>query len=92
MPGLKTLNRTLKWGKAMEKWQKYLTKPMGIKTVRLELRLTQEELAHRLGVNKGMVSKWERGKSKPSISVQTAIEELKREVFSGKVAERAGTR
>lgn len=65
---------------------------MGIKTVRLELGLTQEELAHRLGVNKGMVSKWERGKSKPSISVQTAIEELKREVLSGKVAGKIDTR
>ncbi len=65
---------------------------MGIKTVRLELGLTQEELAHMLGVNKDMVSKWERGKSKPSISVQTAIGELKREVFSGKMAGKFDTR
>lgn len=52
---------------------------MDIKAIREKLRLTQEELAHKLGVSWGTVARWEGGKSKPSKLAQKAIEDLLKE-------------
>jgi len=49
---------------------------MDIKTIRGKLGLTQEELAHKLGVSWGTVARWEAGKSKPSKLAQKAIDDL----------------
>lgn len=49
---------------------------MDIKDIRIKLRLTQEELAHKLGVSWGTVARWEAGRSKPSKLAQRAIENL----------------
>ena len=39
---------------------------MEIKQLREKLGLTQEQLAHKLGVTVKTVNRWERGKAKPS--------------------------
>ncbi len=49
---------------------------MDIKAIRLKLGLTQQELAHRVGVALPTVSRWENGKGKPSKLAQRAIENL----------------
>jgi len=52
---------------------------MDVKDIRLRLGLTQEELAHKLGVSWGTVARWEAGRNKPSKLAQKAIENLVRE-------------
>ncbi len=39
---------------------------VNIKAIRHKLGLSQEALAHLLGVSFGTISRWERGKAKPS--------------------------
>ena len=40
--------------------------PVMVKEVRRQLRLSQEELAHALGVSFATVNRWENGKTRPS--------------------------
>lgn len=47
-----------------------------IKKLRLEKGLTQEDLANKVFVGKGAVSKWERGKTLPEISVLKELSNL----------------
>lgn len=49
---------------------------MDIKAIREEFRLTQEQLAQKLGVTTFTVRRWEKGISKPSPLAQKAIENL----------------
>lgn len=49
---------------------------MDIKGLRIRLGLTQDELAHRLGVSWSTIARWEAGKGKPSKLAKRAIEEL----------------
>lgn len=44
-----------------------------IKDIRERLDLTQEELAHKLGVSWITIARWESGKNKPSKLAQRAI-------------------
>jgi len=48
---------------------------MNIKEIRTELQMTQEQLAHKLGVSFVTISRWELGKSKPS---PLAVEKIAR--------------
>lgn len=50
-----------------------------IKTIRLHLGLSQEELAQRLGVSFTSVNRWENGQTKPSKLARRQIEVLCRE-------------
>jgi len=52
---------------------------MEIKGIRKKLGLTQEQLAHKLGVSWATVARWERGKGAPSPLAQKAIENLLKE-------------
>ena len=45
-----------------------------IKLLRKYLKLTQEDLAHELGVSFATVNRWESGKNKPSKLAQKAID------------------
>ena len=47
-----------------------------LKEVRRNLGLTQEALAHRLGVSFTSVNRWENGQTKPSPLAQRQINEL----------------
>jgi len=49
---------------------------MNIKQIRKKLNLTQEQLAHKLGVSWATVNRWENGKSKPSPLAMKQIENL----------------
>jgi len=49
---------------------------MEIKEIRQRLGLTQEKLAHRLGVSCYTVRRWEAGRTKPSPLAQKAIKDL----------------
>ena len=49
--------------------------PIDVKQIRDALELTQEQLAHRLGVSYPTVNRWENGKTKPS---PLAVEKLSR--------------
>jgi len=49
-----------------------------IKSIRQQLRLTQEEFAQKLGVAWGTVARWESGRVKPSPLACQAIENLLR--------------
>jgi DNA-binding transcriptional regulator YiaG len=40
-------------------------RPEQIRAIRKELRLTQEELAHELGIAVSTINRWENGKSQP---------------------------
>ena len=51
-------------------------KVMEIKQLREKLGLTQEQLAHKLGVTVKTVNRWERGKSKPSPMAKMLLSEL----------------
>ena len=53
---------------------------MKIKQLREELGLTQEQLAHKLGVTVKTVNRWERGKAKPSSLAAKALDALKGQV------------
>ena len=50
-----------------------MTKPLNIRTIRKQLKLTQQHLAHLLGVSMSTVANWEAGRSKPS---QLALRQL----------------
>ncbi len=47
-----------------------------IKTIRVELGFTQEDLARKLGVTLSTVSKWEQGLFSPSLLAREKIEKL----------------
>lgn len=53
--------------------------PAFITALREGLGLTQQELAHRLGVDKLTVSRWERGAVRPGRDSLAAIEKIRRE-------------
>ena len=57
---------------------------MDIKSIRERLGLTQEQLAHKLGVSWATVARWERGKGEPSPLAQKAIDDLPKETPSEK--------
>lgn len=48
-----------------------------IKQLRIELHLTQEEFAHRLGVTLSTVNRWENNKSFPSRLALKQLQQLK---------------
>jgi DNA-binding transcriptional regulator YiaG len=48
--------------------------PMRVKDVRRQLGLSQEELAHALGVSFATVNRWENGKTVPSKLAQATFE------------------
>ena len=48
--------------------------PETVKEVRWQLRLSQEELAHALGVSFATVNRWENGKTVPSKLAQRQFE------------------
>lgn len=50
--------------------------PIDIKTIRVELGLTQEDLARRLGLALSTVSKWEQGVTSPSRLAREKLEKL----------------
>ena len=50
--------------------------PELVKEVRRQLGLTQEELAHALGVSFATVNRWENGKTKPSKLARRQFEQL----------------
>lgn len=47
-----------------------------VKSVRNQLQITQEELAHKLGVSFATVNRWESGSYKPSKMGQRVFEEF----------------
>lgn len=47
-----------------------------VKAVRNQLEITQEELAHKLGVSFATVNRWESGSYKPSKMGQRVFEEF----------------
>lgn len=50
--------------------------PKRIKSLRLQLGLSQEELAHKLGVSFTSVNRWENGQTKPSKLAKKQIDLL----------------
>jgi DNA-binding transcriptional regulator YiaG len=54
--------------------------PRLLKAICRKLSLTQEQLAHRLGVSFVTVNEWENGKRKPSPLARRQIEPLVKEV------------
>lgn len=54
-----------------------------IKKIRTELSLTQEEMAHKIGVAYSTIFRWEKGISKPSKLAIIRITELKSEAKDG---------
>lgn len=54
------------------------TKPFSekVKEVRLRLKLSQEELAHALGVSFATVNRWENGKTSPSKLARRQFEQF----------------
>jgi DNA-binding transcriptional regulator YiaG len=53
--------------------------PKQVKEVRLQLSISQEELAHALGVSFATVNRWENGKTLPSKLAQRQFEQYCRE-------------
>jgi len=49
---------------------------MNIKQIRKKLKLTQEQLAQKLGVSWATVNRWENNKTKPSPLAMMQIENL----------------
>ena len=47
-----------------------------IRDLRRNMRMTQEELAHTLGITVATVNRWENGHAKPSKLARKAIERL----------------
>lgn len=47
-----------------------------VKAVRNQLQITQEELAHKLGISFATVNRWESGSYKPSKMGQRVFEEF----------------
>ena len=58
----------------------YENTPRLLKTIRRTLSLTQEQLAHKLGVSFVTVNEWENGKRKPSPLARRQIEQLVKDV------------
>ena len=54
--------------------------PRLLRTIRKTLSLTQEQLAHKLGVSFVTVNEWENGKRKASPLARRQIEQLLKEV------------
>ena len=52
-----------------------MLKPNTLKTIRERKGLTQEELAVVLKVNQRTISKWEHGKSVPSVAIMQLLED-----------------
>ena len=54
------------------------TKPFSeqVKAVRVRLKLSQEELAHALGVSFATVNRWENGKTNPSKLAQRQFKQF----------------
>jgi putative transcriptional regulator len=52
--------------------------PVDIKTIRLKLGFTQEDLARKLGLALSTVSKWEQGLTSPSRLAREKLEKLLR--------------
>lgn len=54
------------------------TKPFSelVKAVRVRLKLSQEELAHALGVSFATVNRWENGKTNPSKLARRQFEQF----------------
>lgn len=50
--------------------------PIDIKSIRIGLGLTQEELARKLGLTLSTVSKWEQGITSPSRLAREKIEKM----------------
>ena len=57
---------------------------MRIKSIRLALGLTQEELAHRLGVTGTTIHRWECGKTEPHKVFRKHLAKLETEVTKAK--------
>ena len=55
-------------------------KVMDVKQLRERLGLTQEHLAHKLGVTVKTVNRWERGRSKPSPLAAKMLNQLSEQV------------
>jgi DNA-binding transcriptional regulator YiaG len=53
--------------------------PSQLKSIRKELRLSQEELAQKLGVSFTTVNRWENGQTKPSKLARQQIDRLIKE-------------
>ena len=53
--------------------------PKKIKSIRQQLKLSQEELAHKLGVSFTSVNRWENGQTKPSKLARRQLEALCKE-------------
>lgn len=53
--------------------------PKKIKAIRQNLKLSQEELAHKLGVSFTSVNRWENGQTKPSKLARKQLEALCKE-------------
>ncbi len=53
--------------------------PKKIKAIRQYLKLSQEELAHKLGVSFTSVNRWENGQTKPSKLARKQLEALCKE-------------
>ena len=51
--------------------------PEEIKTIRLNMMMTQTEFAELLGISFASVNRYENGKSKPTFKVQRKLTELK---------------
>lgn len=50
-----------------------------LKQIRVSLRLTQEEFAHRLGVTLCTVNRWENNRTMPSRLAKKQIQQLEKE-------------
>lgn len=60
--------------------------PELIKHVRSQLKLTQEELAHELGVSFSTVNRWENGQTKPiKIALKQFINYCEQQIELGKL-------
>ena len=53
-----------------------MTKPLNIHAIRKQLGLTQQRLAHTLGVSMSTVANWEAGRSQPSSLALRQINDL----------------
>jgi len=56
-----------------------------IKTLRLKLRLTQEQFAQKIGVSFSTINEWERGKRKPSPLALKQIETFKKRRYTKRI-------
>lgn len=61
--------------------------PLHIKTIRQKLGISQEELAHRLGVSFTSVNRWENGQTNPSKLARRQLENLCKEVKNINIVE-----